>query len=305
LTGHISTDELASYRAGAVRAGRATRIAAHLAACARCAAVQSQLAGVSAMLASVPLPPMPDGLTERLQLVLADESARRTAALPVPAARARRERASWRPNVSHWSSPVMVRSLAATAVLALIVGGVLVLANLGGSGPANVAAKPAAGRQPTPHSANVLPTGTGTGYSSAGVMPVRYTYQGRFVITNVAVSDVNYTKSDLAAGIRGRLENPVSDGAATAPSPSGAESSQATSTHRSRGITAERLSGCLTKVAAGRQILQAEVALYQGAPATIVVLKPIGHIFDVIVVGATCSGTDTDVITRLRLPVTG
>jgi hypothetical protein len=294
LSGHIRTDELARFRAGAVRAGRAARIAAHLAGCSRCAGVESQLAGVTAMLATVSMPPMPDSLTQRLRMTLSEEASRRAATPDAPAARSGARR-SWRPRVPNWSSPLVLRSLAATGVLALIAGGGLVLANLGNSGSTAVSARqaePASGPAPRPQNTDALPSGGSV--ATAGTLPVKYSFQGRHIITNVVVSNFNYTKSDLVTGVRARIDNPLVVPGSTVSRPG-------TSAHGTSGVSVKQLSGCLSRVASGHQILEAEVARYLALPATIIVLKPIGHIVDVIVVGSACSATRSDVLSRLSL----
>jgi len=70
---HLDTDVLAEFRAGLITGRRGVTIAAHLAACDRCTALDDKLAGVSALLASVPAPPMPDSVAQRLEVVLAAE----------------------------------------------------------------------------------------------------------------------------------------------------------------------------------------------------------------------------------------
>ena len=256
------------------------------------------------LLASVSAPPMPDSLAQRLRATLAEESARRSsaaasAAEPAPNA----ARRSWRPKVPDWSSPMLVRSLAATGVLALLVAGGLVLANLGPSSPASVsapAAAPKSGPAPGPRpAATNAPIGlNGNNMGTPGTLPVHYRYQGADVTTHVVVSGVSYTKSDLAAGVRASISAPLSPPVAGPDKPA---SQSGTSVHGT-GVSARQLSGCLSRVAAGHRILFAEVARYLSRPATIVVLKPIGRIFDVIVVGAACSASDTDALTRLSLP---
>ena len=70
---HLDTDVLAEFRAGLITGRRGAKIAAHLAGCDRCTALDDKLAGVSALLASVPAPPMPDSVAQRLDAVLAAE----------------------------------------------------------------------------------------------------------------------------------------------------------------------------------------------------------------------------------------
>ncbi len=259
------------------------------------------------LLASVSVPPMPDGLAQRLQATLAEESARRASAAESTAAataagRQAAGRWNWRPRVPDFSAPLLVRSLAATGVLALIVAGGLVLANLGTSAPARVSAPqaaPSSGPAPVPRPQTNAPIGVNSNeLGTPGTLPVHYRYQGAAVTTNVVVSNLSYTKSDLAAGVRASISSPVTVPVSV---PGKHSSPGSTSVHRA-GISARQLSGCLSKVAAGHRILLAEVVRYLGVPATIVVLKPIGHIFNVIVVGAACSATETDALTRLSLP---
>ena len=74
---HLDTDVLAEFRAGLITGRRGAKISAHLAGCDHCAALDDRLAGVSALLASVPAPVMPDGVAQRLDTVLAAEVAKR------------------------------------------------------------------------------------------------------------------------------------------------------------------------------------------------------------------------------------
>jgi hypothetical protein len=74
---HLDHDVLAEFRAGLITGRRGARIAAHLAGCDRCTALDGQLAGVSVLLASVPAPALPDRVAQRLDTVLAAEVARR------------------------------------------------------------------------------------------------------------------------------------------------------------------------------------------------------------------------------------
>ena len=70
---HLDSDVLAEFHAGLITGRRSVKIAAHLAGCDRCTALDDRLAGVSALLASVPAPSMPDSVAQRLEVVLAAE----------------------------------------------------------------------------------------------------------------------------------------------------------------------------------------------------------------------------------------
>src|SRR5580693_5054800 len=74
---HLDTDVLAEFRAGLITGRRGAKIAAHLAGCDHCAVLDDKLAGVSVLLASVPAPPMPDSVAQRLEVVLAAEVTKR------------------------------------------------------------------------------------------------------------------------------------------------------------------------------------------------------------------------------------
>jgi anti-sigma factor ChrR (cupin superfamily) len=73
---HPDSDVLAEYRAGLISGPRGARIAAHLSGCDHCAAVGSQLAEISVLLAAAPVPAMPDSVAQRLDTVLAAEAAK-------------------------------------------------------------------------------------------------------------------------------------------------------------------------------------------------------------------------------------
>jgi hypothetical protein len=72
---HLDADVLAEFRAGLITGRRGGKIAAHLAGCDRCTALDDKLAGVCSLLASVPAPAMPDSVARRLDMALAAEVA--------------------------------------------------------------------------------------------------------------------------------------------------------------------------------------------------------------------------------------
>jgi len=332
LIGHISADELASYRAGATSASRASKIATHLAGCARCAGVDASLANVSALLASVPALPMPDNLSGRVLTALTTESAQRATAMTAAAAGtapsaptalaggsagsttagatgADAPRAAdasppgyrrWRLRMPDWSSPVVLRSLAATGVLVLLAGGGFLLASAHhGSGTATSGPIAAPGPRKGAvshgfHSANVSATDE-----------VRYKYKGTYLDANAIQSRADYTASDLASGVRAEVAStPAISPAMPVPQATGGTNGGPTSSPLVRigGVSADQLTGCLSNVASGREVVLADVAHYLGKPAVIIVLKPVTGAFGVIVVGLACTATDADAITRLNVP---
>jgi Putative zinc-finger len=80
VKGHADAETLAAFREGLLSRRRAARVSAHLAACPRCAESDARLAGITALLASAPAPPMPAGLSARIEAALAAEAAARAAA---------------------------------------------------------------------------------------------------------------------------------------------------------------------------------------------------------------------------------
>jgi hypothetical protein len=80
VRGHADAETLAAFREELLPRRKAARVSAHLAACPRCAALDAQLAGVTAVLTRTTAPPMPDALTARIQAALAAEAASRSTA---------------------------------------------------------------------------------------------------------------------------------------------------------------------------------------------------------------------------------
>src|SRR5579864_8922879 len=121
-TGHLDADVLAEYRAGLITGRRRRAIAAHLAGCTQCAAAGEQLAELSALLAAVPSPAMPDSVAQRLDTVLAAEVARRDDAERAGVNRSRdRKRAprpARRPTPRFLTMRVLAPAGAALAILA-------------------------------------------------------------------------------------------------------------------------------------------------------------------------------------------
>ena len=320
MIGHFSAGQLASYRAGAVSDGRAARISSHLSNCPRCAQVDNDLTGVSQLLASVPIPAIPDHLTQRLQSALAAELAQRGGTLPatglnpvsadgLPAAgggasmhppgwpgrpeRARRRRGR-QPRMAGWSSPLVLRGLAATGAVVLLVGGGLLLANAGG------------GRSASPSAAQGEPSGRGPRVSaprsnaSALAPPTTLHYQsdGKYANTNVVTTDLNYTKENLPANVR----QEVASTSAIGHTPGPEINSRVHASNQLGQFDVARLGSCVSAVAAGRSVMLVEVARYMGVPAAIIVMRPGNGAFDVIVVGEACGASGQDVIARVVVP---
>jgi hypothetical protein len=267
------------------------------------------------MLSSIPVPAMPEQLTSRLQAVIANEAAMRSAGTTMPARsasdpgvageptstmipgrpdlpeRAGRRRAR-RPRARVWSSPLALRSLAAAGVLVLLVGGGILLANGRGAQTRNTA-----GSEPASRPARNRPSSAIVG--SGAATPLRYRHAGQLVYASAVRSDADYTKASLPAGVRDEVK---ASAQVASPAPGVAPSGAAPSTSRLNGASVSQLESCLSAVATGHLVLLVDVARYLGRPATIIVLKPVNNVFDVIVVGQACGTSGQNVITRLTVP---
>ncbi len=272
---------------------------------------------MSAMLSSIPVPAMPEQLTSRLQAVISNEAAMRSAGTTMPARsasdpgvagepastmipgrpdlpeRTGRRRAH-RPRARVWSSPLALRSLAAAGVLVLLVGGGILLANGRGAQTRNTA-----GSEPASRPARNRPSAAIVG--SGAATPLRYRHAGQLEYANAVRSDANYTKASLPAGVRDEVK---ASAQVASPAPGIAPSGAAPSTSH-RGLNSgviSQLESCLAAVTTGHLVQLVDVAHYLGKPATIIVLKPVNNVFDVIVVGQACGPSGQNVITRLTVP---
>ena len=195
------------------------------------------------------------------------------------------------------SSPLLLRTLAATGAVVVVAGAGFLLTNgqttsSGSSGSGQPAAAP------RPSLSNVH-----AAQRSAGQVPthVNYRLNGKIVTTNAIASQTNFTKAALGTQVRRVVaSSSVPEGFAgaqhtTVPTPAKLSIG---------GVSLSKLEGCLNRVAAGRKVLLANIARYLGNPATIIVLEPLtaAHIFDVTIVGLSCSASSSDVISRTTVP---
>ena len=292
-----------------VSGGRAARISAHLTSCPQCANIHSGLGDVSQLLASIPVPLMPDTLTQRVQAAIAYEAGRRSmAATAVGSADGERvpalipgrpdlpergKRPLRRPSTGVWSSPLLLRGLAAAGALVLLVGGGILLANQRGVGTSSgtaaaPASRPAKSRVP------------GAAIGSVAVTRLRYQHGSGHAFTNVVTTEADYTKAKLPAGVRHDVARAAqfSTPEVTLPAASTAPGSREAVGHTTVG----QLAACLSTVAAGRLVLLVDLAQFLGRPAAIIVFKQGANAYDVIVVGQACGATSQDVITSLVVP---
>jgi hypothetical protein len=280
---HLEPEVLAEFRAGLMTGRRSTALAAHLAECDRCAALDADLAGVSALLAAVPPPTLPADLADRLDMVLAAEVAERnknySERAVVSRPRARR-RAGW---LAGWIGAgnrrfrlVAVRVLAPAAVLLAGLG--FALSQIGGS-PATIAAS-APAPVPSAHPAE----GSATSQNPHSLPRAGAEENGTL---RVGASGTNYLPGTLSRQVQAALH-----GSSQAPAATPAVTQQ--------------LRGCVLRITGGTAPVLMQSAHYQGQPAYVIVAsRASGDLVLVVAPGWAapgCSAASKDVLDTATLP---
>jgi hypothetical protein len=274
---HPYPDVLAEFRAGLIPGRRGARVAAHLAACDRCAALTDQLAEVSVLLAAVPAPAMPDSVAQRLDTVLAAEMA----GTDFP------ERAGGdgspdcvtdiRPARHRGVRLVTVRVLAPAAAAVALAAAGYALSHI--SGPTSSTAAGSTAAVPAPTRAISKPRNGGLG--GPALIPAI-----RSSSFNVVSSRTDYQRTTL----RQQLERERLASAEAGPAqPASAQLKQCV----------QRVT---SGVSPGTPVL-VESAHFQGQPATVIVASS-GHDEMAWVVAPGCSATDSHVLDTTTLPGT-
>jgi len=293
---HLDAEVLAEFRAGLIAGRRGARITAHLVGCDRCTALGDQLAGVSALLASVPMPALPDSLAQRLDTVLAAEAAgssaqagagqvttdqdeRGHAARPAHRATGRKQRS--RPSLRLLS----LRVLAPVAAVVLAAGGYglsRIAATGGGvtasSGSASSAER-AAGQAAAPSAAATHANSAKSPVvRGAGTVP----QPRRLTPDNFSLVAGTVSFSAEPATLKRQVEHELR----TAP-PAGAAATAPPVTRQLRG--------CVQNLTHGASLVRVESGRFEGEPATLVVART-GPGYTAWVAGPDCSATSRDVL---------
>lgn len=303
---HVSPEQLAEFRPGDLSQRRNARIRAHLAKCARCSALSEDLAGVSALLASVPPPSIPDHLAARIQTALATEAAKRVTEPAdhheaAPAGRRRAPRAR---------RTVVLRGLAATAAAVVVGAGTYaIVQNGGGSSSSSTpsgtvsapAAAPAAGEP-----AHAAPSRPGQALFGP---TLRYTRAGHQASVTPVATGTNYSAGKLNSQVSAEVSKYGTGSATAGPnamSPEQAQSSAAQGQRSFGNLRVSALQGCVNRIAAGELVLLVDVARYRNAPATIIVTERAQAGPEQIwVVGPGCSASRSDVIKHTTASTAG
>lgn len=281
---HLDTDVLAEFRAGLITGRRGTRIAVHLAGCDRCTALDDQLAGVSALLASVPAPAMPDRVAQRLDTVLAAEVARRDYPERTQGDSSRESGTRDRPAANRGFRLLSLRVLAPVAVVLLAAGGYGVSRMIS---PGNPPAISSAGRAAAPLSsaASSSAASAGSAARSAGgaLVPAAGPRRVSAATLRVAISPTNFSSSP--ATLKHQVETDL--GVPLAP--------------RTTRPASSLVQGCVQRVAGGHALVRIESAHFEGRPATLIVART-GQDDTAWIAGPDCSATNPHVLAMTSVP---
>jgi hypothetical protein len=301
---HLDAEVLAEFRAGLITGRRGASITAHLAGCDRCTALGQQLAGVSVLLASVPVPAMPDPVAQRLDTVLAAEAARRTAgaASPEHAERARADRPGHRATGRRRTPRpgfrrLSLRVLAPVAVVVLAAGGYglsliggpggQVTASSGSAAESAAASAPGNAAVPSAASSHLNAPASGPVRGAQGTVP----RPQRISAANFTL--VASTTDFAAATLKRQVEDELGRKAP-------AESSGATLPVTALPVT-DQLRACVQNLTNGAALVRVESARFAGRPATLVVART-GSGEVAWIAGPDCSATSRDVLATTSVP---
>ncbi|HEX5303023.1 MAG TPA: hypothetical protein VFW50_39120 [Streptosporangiaceae bacterium] len=283
---HLDTEVLAEFRVGLITGRRGARITAHLAGCDRCTALDDQLAGVSALLAAVSLPAVPDSVARRLDTVLAAEAARPEQVKTDQAERGDADHPA-HPATGRTRRPrprlrLSLRVLAPAAAVVVAAGG-YGLSQLAGSGgqvtaSSGSSAERAAGQAPNAASSHANRIKSPVVRGAEGTAPQAHRLTpGNFPLVAGTV-DFSADPATLKQQVERELRTPSPTKAAPTAVP----------------VTSQ-LRGCVQNLTHGVGLLRVESGRFRGKPATLVVART-GPDDTAWIAGPGCSATSRDVL---------
>lgn len=310
MTRHVSTEDLARLAGGDLSGAAERQALGHLDECRDCRADLAALSQIPALLADLPAPPIPARLSARIDAALAAESAHRAAgqahapsgAVPLAdhadhAGRSGSRRARGRSRRDR--RPVLAltgtRILAAAAAIVIIGGGGYGLVRYLEEGQA-------AGTSSASGASSGLPASSpDAGPRAPAVGPaygpvVQYRVGGRIAMIRPVRSGTDYQPSRLAEQATTEMAQFPHGLGQLAPN----ASPNAGQTFGDASLG--QLSGCISRVAAGRTVQLVDVAAFDGKPATVIVTGSPRQSRQVIVVGPGCSSRAGDVLARRVIP---
>jgi hypothetical protein len=299
MSRHASLDDLASFIEGVLKPRKYGKIAAHVAGCSLCTGHVQDLQQMPVMLSNLAFPPIPDELSVRISAAIHTES---TVRVTTPGSvsgeagrrdlpeRSRPARRRWR--MPGFSSP-LAGSLAAVGAAVIIAGGGYEIAShaggtsttsSGSASPAHSGLAPAAaagGQRVAMHAQNGP--------------DVQFRANGQTQTTPSVRTSTDFVPARLQAQALAALAY-VRAGAFKA--------AQGVTNDSPQASAATTLSGCVSSVAAGRNVLLVDIAHYEGKVATIIVVgKPPAGPGTIYVAGAGCSASNRHILAQQQLPV--
>ena len=282
---HPDSDVLAEFRAGLITGRGAARISAHLSACERCTGLSDQLAEISALLAAVPAPVMPDAVAQRLESVLAAEAVQRVSSERavgdgVP------DRAAGSPPRRRWDFRlVALRVLAPAAAVVLLAAGGYGLTRIGASSTSSQAASSGVASAASSAQGRAAAVPSASAPSRSREAPANIEAPAKL---GVVTSDTDYQPATLAPLLERELR--LHGGA----------------TVSVQELTPSSLRGCVLRVISGIHpgtLLWVEKAHYQGQPAIVIVARS-GYHDAAWVAASGCSASSDHVLATKTLPGT-
>jgi hypothetical protein len=270
---HPDSDVLAEFRAGLVTGRRGKQVAAHLAVCERCTALDRQLAEVGSLLAAAPPPVLPDRLAERLDTVLAAELDRRDEAERAGAGQSghpvKQPRAAGN---GRWRL-VTLRVLAPAAAVVVLAAGGYGLSRLSSSPSSSTAASAAV---PSASHAHAQAGAAGGTVPRPAFVPSRAFY--------LYTSSTDFQRATLSHQLQAEVHAPAQTKPPQTPS--------------------AQLAGCVNRVTKGVRPgtpVLVENARFQGQPATVIVASSSGG-DRAWVLAPGCSASSDHVLDTTTLP---
>jgi hypothetical protein len=254
---------------------------------------EARLSEVSAYLASVPAPVLPDVVESRISAALAAEAATR-AERPAPAdgarnlgpaparARVRRHRGGDGPRRRFRVRPQVVGGSLLTCLLLAVLGFALSHASFSSSSSSAASGSAAA---PVEASSAAASSAAGAGAAAPGARP---TASGSFAVT---VSGTRYEPTTLAEQVRAKLAVLGGQNAFSATVPAASDSATSTA-----AVPSPALRGCVLQLTEGVPPRLVDRATYEGEPAYIIASSS-----RVWVVKPGCTAAKTEVVTSVPL----
>ncbi len=280
---HLDTDVLAEFRAGLITGRRGAKITAHLAGCDRCTALDDQLAGVSALLASVPAPPMPDSVAQRLEVVLAAEVTSRNYPERAQVDRPGDSGAHDRPPAKRGFRLTTWRVLAPAGAAVVLAAGGFGLSQIAHGPGSHVAASSGAASTASSGAASTASSAAGGAAKSASrpgaaAMSPAPSAHSEFRSGN---QPVDVSRATLRQQVETELHKPRASRPVTTASP--------------------QVRGCVHLLTGSDPVELVQRAQFQGQPATIIVART-DQGYTAWVAGPDCSATNREVLETITLP---